>query len=166
MISLTNMLKESLSNTAIEWAPEQIKNAENALKPILKTWRPSDDLYGINHHTANQVAQKMVSDLRKCGFVDYKDFGSRVNRKYLNHIQSLADGNGLVLFDTDRTGKVINCIHVYLIKDRQYRYFAKFTEDGIKVGAHRDYSKKAIVADALAEYIFEVPGEVVENLFD
>lgn len=164
MISLADMVKESLGNKSIEWTPEQIKNAEAALKPLLNTWKPSTDLYDVNKHTANQVAQKMLGDLVNYGFTNYADF--QADKVYATHTQSLVKGNGLVIFDTDRTGKVITRVQVYLITDRQCRYFATFTDDGVKASAYRDPSKRPVVADAGAKYIFEVPGEVVEKLFN
>ena len=160
MKSLNQYLTESLADP-IEWDAKQIKDVKNALKPLF-TWKAQEDKYEINHHTANQIANKMIKDLENAGCVNYRDF--KAEKNYLTHAASLIKGNGLVVFHSNRN--MIDSLCVYLITDRQYRYIVRFTPEGIKASAYRDYDKKAVIADAGSDWIFEIPAEVAKDIFN
>lgn len=160
MKSLNQFVTEALAGP-VEWDAKQIKEIKNALNPLF-TWKAQEEKYEINQYTANQIANKMIKDLENAGCVNYRDF--KAEKNYQTHTASLIKGNGLIIFHNDRN--MIDSLYVYLITDRQYRYIVRFTKDGIKASAYRDYSKQAVVADAGSKYIFEVPAEIVKEIFN
>lgn len=155
-----------------------------AVKPLYDTWVNKNDLtnkwgrtyssYKVTRHTAIQVARKMIKELQDAGAYDYKDFKQFTARQKdtkmtnPNGYNLVMSGSGIVLFNgTGKAERGIDEIAVYyMYNGKPHTYSAKFTDNGVEVICIKSYQGKPIIADARAGWVFEIPGEIAEKIFD
>lgn len=155
-----------------------------ATKTLYNVWVNKNDLtnkwgrtyskYKVAKPTAIQVAKKMIKELQDAGAYDYKDFKQFLTRQKEtkmtnpNGYNLVMSGSGIVLFNgTGKAERGIDEIAVYyMYNGKPHTYSAKFTDNGVEVICIKSYQGKPVIADARAGWVFEIPREIAEKIFD
>ena len=175
MKSLVSIVESVLDKSA--GLDEKYIEILETLNPLYKTWinKCNKEVYGRKYSlyevakpTAIQVAKKMVKNLQGAGTYDYKDYKQFSERNKVeinpNGYNLLASGKGIVLFE-GKNANQLDAIVVYGMHDgKQHMYSAEFKDEGVRVVCVNQYTAKPNVADARAQFAFEIPGDIAEKI--